>query len=770
MKIAIVAPSPVPFGVGGAEKLWWGLLEHLNKHTSHSAELIKLPTVESDFFSLIDSYEKFYRLDLSHFDMVISGKYPGWMVKHKNHHIYMLHTLRGLYDTYPFQDKEIEEKDEAVSEILDRIEREDEDLDEFFKLLSSLKDRNLNEELFSFPGEFIKRIVRHLDKIAMKGVKSFSAISETVAKRRDYFPKNAKVSVNYPPSNLSEFKNSSYEYFFTASRLDHPKRIQDIIKAYKKVKTDIPLKIAGEGPMKEELLKLAEDDKRIEFLGFVSDDELIDLYSRAYAVIFVPYMEDYGLITIEAMNSGKCVITYDDSGGVTEFVRDFQTGFVAKGGDIEDLADKIELLSEDPELARKMGERAKESVRDISWQKCVSLLLNPKKRKKITVLSTYPIYPPRGGGQNRIFYLYKEIAKDFDVEIISIANSTSEGFYKEIAPGLYERRIPKTQKLAKAEGELEKFCKVAVTDVVMIENFDKIPALKEAFLKSERDSFAVVTNHPYFYPFLKKYASKPIVHESHNFEYLLKKEMFDKNEKSEKFLEKIFQTEKEATIESFMTVFCSEEDEKLMSRYFEAKPKRSLFLPNGVDLKSVPFTDPLKREEKKRRLGLDGVKIALFIGSWHKPNIDAVYEIFKMAEVLKEVKFLILGSAGLFFGGKEKPDNVGFAGIVSDEEKALTLSVADVALNPMKTGSGTNLKMLDYMAAGVRVLTSPVGARGLNIPSGLVKISEIGDFYKYIEDIENYTDVYKAREFVEKNYSWEVIGKKAREFYAKTFK
>ncbi len=770
MKIAIVAPSPVPFGVGGAEKLWWGLLEYINKHTSHNAELIKIPTKESDFFSLIESYKKFYDLDLSHFDMVISGKYPGWMVKHKNHHIYMLHALRGVYDTYPFEDEKIESSDEVVKEILKRIEKKDSDLDTFFDLLFKLKERDLPKELFSFPGEFIKRIVHHLDAIAMQNIKSFSAISKTVADRKEYFPKDTEVLVNYPPSNLEYFKNESYEYFFTASRLDHPKRIQDIIKAYKNVKTDIPLKIAGEGPMKEELLKLAKDDKRIEFLGFVSDKELIELYAKAYGVIFVPYKEDYGLITIEAMKSGKCVITYDDSGGVTEFVRDFETGFVAKGGDIEDLSRKIQNLSDDPELAEKMGERAKESVKDIAWEKCVSLLLNPRKRKKITVLSTYPIYPPRGGGQNRIFYLYKEIAKDFDVEIISIANSMKESFYKEIALNLYERRIPKSEKLAKAEGELEKFCKVAVTDVVMIEHFDKIPALKEAFLESQKDSFAVVTNHPYFYPFLKKYASKPIIHESHNFEYLLKKEMFDKNEKSEKFLEKIFETEKEATTESFATVFCSKEDEELMSKYFKSKLKRSLFLPNGVDLNSVPFTDPKKREEKKRELGFESIKIALFIGSWHKPNIDAVYEIFKMAEILDDVKFLILGSVGLYFGGKDKPDNVGFTGIVSDEEKALILSIADVALNPMRSGSGTNLKMLDYMAAGVRVLSTKVGARGLNISKGLIKISEIEDFYKYIKNIENHTDVYKAREFVEKNYAWEVIGKKAREFYEKISK
>ena len=60
MKIAIVAPSPVPFGVGVAEKLWWGMLEFINKHTTHQCELIKTPAKEHNFWELIDSYYAFY--------------------------------------------------------------------------------------------------------------------------------------------------------------------------------------------------------------------------------------------------------------------------------------------------------------------------------------------------------------------------------------------------------------------------------------------------------------------------------------------------------------------------------------------------------------------------------------------------------------------------------------------------------------------------------------------------------------------------------------
>src|SRR5947209_4626348 len=102
MKIAIVAPSPIPFTIGGAEKLWWGLLRQINENSAHQAELIKIPVREHAFWELVDSYERLFHLDLTYFDLVISTKYPAWMVSHPHHICYMQHRLRGLYDAFHF--------------------------------------------------------------------------------------------------------------------------------------------------------------------------------------------------------------------------------------------------------------------------------------------------------------------------------------------------------------------------------------------------------------------------------------------------------------------------------------------------------------------------------------------------------------------------------------------------------------------------------------------------------------------------------------------
>ena len=103
VNVVIVAPCHVPLAIGGAEKLWWGLLEHLNGHTNHQADIVKLPGPEGDFWEVVDSYRAFSALDLTPYEVIISGKYPAWMSDHPCHVCYMLHPLRGLYDTYPRQ-------------------------------------------------------------------------------------------------------------------------------------------------------------------------------------------------------------------------------------------------------------------------------------------------------------------------------------------------------------------------------------------------------------------------------------------------------------------------------------------------------------------------------------------------------------------------------------------------------------------------------------------------------------------------------------------
>jgi len=778
MKIAIIAPSPVPFGVGGAEKLWWGMQEYINKNTTNQCELIKIPTKENSFWDLIDSYYKFYKLDLSHFDMVISTKYPAWMIQHENHHIYLQHCLRGLYDTYHFTGKplKVASKHQKVKEIVTLLEDESTTLDTVFQVLFKLReDTTVPKETYDFPGAFIRKIIHFLDNKTMSKVENFSAISQTVINRKEYFPKDTIVAKNFHPSNLENLHNESYEYFFTASRLDTAKRIEMIIRAYKKSTTKIPLKVAGAGPLSAEIQNLVKDDSRIEMLGFISDEDLVMHYSKAYAVLFVPYDEDYGLITIEAAMCEKAVLTFDDAGGVVEFIENGKTGLVCKPN-INDLAKNIDYISLHPELCKSMGKNVNKLVQNITWKNTIEKLLNrssstpttPKeKRLKVTVATTYPIYPPRGGGQNRIFYLYKELAKTMDVEIICLVNSTQKYQKTQIAKNLYEIRVPKSYTHQEKEEEMRIKAGIPITDIAMLYLSDETPAYKKEIQKSYLNADFLVATQVYTYEICKSITRKGVIHDSQNVEYNLKKQMLEDTKYNKSLLEKLFVAEKRAANESLFTTVCAYDDALTMQKIYSFDPKNAVVVANGVDLNSVNYISKKDRENIKRDLGIKDEKIVLFIGSWHQPNIDAVYEIFQLAKSLPKYRFIIMGSVGNYFESEnkmeQKPKNVGFAGITSDTEKEYFLSISDIAINPMLSGSGTNLKMLDYMANGIPVVSTKIGARGLDIPKDFVAISDIEKFAHSIKNIEQYTNREKSRNYVETKFSWHNINKSLEE-------
>jgi glycosyltransferase involved in cell wall biosynthesis len=393
MNIVIVAPCHVPLAIGGAEKLWWGLLAYLNGRTSNQADIIKLPGPERDFWEVVDSYRRFSELDLRHYDAVISGKYPAWMTDHPCHVCYMLHPLRGLYDTYPPNLPARADLGHAEVRALLTLVRSGADsreaLAECFDRLARLRTppparwsrrraASVPPEAFAFPGSLIREIVHFCDRVAFRpgAIRRFCAISSTVAGREGYFPPGAEVTAVHPPSDLTGYlRPRRGRYLFTVSRLDAPKRVDLLIEAMRHVSGDVELWIAGTGPDQERLRELSRADPRIRFLGFVNDHALLGLYSRAVAVLFAPVQEDFGLVALEAMAAGKPVITTADAGGPVELVQDGRTGFIVEP-DPNAIAERIQRLLSERRLARRMGARARARAGEVTWERVGSALLD----------------------------------------------------------------------------------------------------------------------------------------------------------------------------------------------------------------------------------------------------------------------------------------------------------------------------------------------------------------------------------------------------------
>ena len=106
----------------------------------------------------------------------------------------------------------------------------------------------------------------------------------------------------------------------------------------------------------------------------MDDDEIVRLYAGALGVIFPPYDEDYGYVTLEAFLAGKPVITTTDAGGPTEFVEDGVNGWVT-APDPAALGAAIGALEANRARAAALGAAGQARARGITWDGVVDRLL-----------------------------------------------------------------------------------------------------------------------------------------------------------------------------------------------------------------------------------------------------------------------------------------------------------------------------------------------------------------------------------------------------------
>ena len=788
MKIAIVAPSPVPFAIGGAEKLWWGLQRAINAETHHETELIKVPVRERDLFDLVDGYRRFHELDLAHFDRVISTKYPAWAVRHPNHHVYLQHKLRGLYDTYPVHDLPLAAapRHPALREICDYLERHrpaPARLAELFDRVEAAREGGADRDPeAAIPSPFARALVHYIDACALApaAIRRYAAISANVAQRRDYFPAGVKVDVIHHPSDLAalsaEEADAAQGYGLAVGRLDTAKRFGLLIDAMRRARTTGELHIAGTGPEQERLQQRAAGDPRIKFLGRLTDSELRAAYAGASWVGYVPYDEDLGLVTLEALQAGKPLLTCTDSGGVLEFVRDGEAGLV-RAPDAAALAGAIDALADDPAYARRLGAAGPERVGHVTWPATVSALLQDaaaprtvavpgergqQARAHVVVLSTFPVIPPAGGGQSRIFHLYEALARTGDARITLLTLGTGDDPPDSVISqnGLRERRIAPTAEQGEDEARLRGRIGISSADIAAIDGWRKNTRFVRALAEELADADVAVASHPYLVKAIAAHYNGPLWYEAHNVEADLKAAVLPETDDGRAVLADVERVESLCCQSAELVFACTEGDLDRLHARFGITGKRAV-VPNAVDPDRVTYIPPGDRRERKRALGFDDHLVALFMGSSHPPNVEALYHVIALAAARPEVAVLVVGSVCQDLPRTGLPANLRPLGLVSDAEKKVVLQASDVGLNPMASGSGSNLKMLDYMAAGLVVLTTPFGMRGLDLTDGHDALVRPADgFAAALDELASMgpdartglTDAARAR--VESRFAW----------------
>jgi glycosyltransferase involved in cell wall biosynthesis len=341
MKVAIVN-NQAPFVRGGAELLAEWLHDKLEEY-GHQAEIVRIPFQWNPPERIIDHMLASRLVRVANVDRVVALKFPAYYVPHENKVLWLLHQFRQAYDLWgtPYQD---------------------------------IPNTSM--------GHRIREAVVEGDRRYLQEARRIYAISKIVGNRLNLYS-GLKSKVLFPPLLDSEsYRCEEYgDYFFFPSRITAGKRQHLAVEAMAYLTSSARLVIAGQPEAPADLDRLTslihehELEDRVEVIPrWITDEEKLRLLAGARGIVYLPFDEDYGYVTLEAFHARKPVLTLTDSGGPLELIEHGRNGFICEGA--EGLAKAIDELSDDRALAERLGQVALETIneREISWDQVIRCL------------------------------------------------------------------------------------------------------------------------------------------------------------------------------------------------------------------------------------------------------------------------------------------------------------------------------------------------------------------------------------------------------------
>lgn len=315
------------------------------RQSGHDPHLVVTP--DYGFGRQTAAYAATWRTDVSRvngrsIDCVISLRYPSYAIRHPHHVCWLNHTMREYYDLWPRFSQTLS----PLNRIKERARR----------TLIHVADRYL--------------LSRNVSRLFVQ--------SRTIQKRLSMWP-SVRSEVLYPPAPNREYRSEGYgPAFLFVSRLNRLKRADLLLRALAtKEGAGIPVVLGGDGEERSALERLATEcgvANRVTFAGRLTDAQLIEQLARCRAVVFPPFQEDYGFVTVEGFASRRAVITCRDSGGPAELVEDGVNGFVCDPTP-ESLARALRALSDDEALAARLGEAAFATGARLNWKETIGKLV-----------------------------------------------------------------------------------------------------------------------------------------------------------------------------------------------------------------------------------------------------------------------------------------------------------------------------------------------------------------------------------------------------------
>lgn len=180
--------------------------------------------------------------------------------------------------------------------------------------------------------------------------------------------------------DLAEFQaievvpeNIGKPYIFAIGRQVYNKGFDLLIKAFNQVVEEYPdvnLIIGGDGPEHQNLRQQITElglASRVKLPGKLDRQETVGYFQNCLFFVLPSRYEPFGIVNLEAMAAGKAVVAFN-TGGVSEIVKQDETGLLISSDDVSALANSIAHLLENPELANTMGKKGKQRVEEyFTW-------------------------------------------------------------------------------------------------------------------------------------------------------------------------------------------------------------------------------------------------------------------------------------------------------------------------------------------------------------------------------------------------------------------
>ena len=333
----------MPFVQGGAELHVRALVEQLRAR-GYDVEKVALPFRGQPKSELLAQAAAWRLLDLSSsngqpIDLLIATRFPSYFARHPRKVAWVIHQHRAAYELCGTEYSDFEHTEADVG--------------------------------------LRARLIR-LDRDMLTECRHVYANARNTAARLARFNGVAAEALYHPPPLASTLHDGPYgDYVLVVGRLEAIKRTDLAIRALAHVREPIRLVVVGEGSQRmraEHAAAEAGVSHRVTFAGSAAGDDLVALYANALGVVYAPFDEDYGYVTLEAFLSAKPVITATDSGGTLEFVGDGRNGFVCPP-DPAAIGAAIARLAEDPTLAARLGGAGRDVARTITWDGVIEKLL-----------------------------------------------------------------------------------------------------------------------------------------------------------------------------------------------------------------------------------------------------------------------------------------------------------------------------------------------------------------------------------------------------------